>query len=294
MMFRELLEVIKDAIIERKSKELDTVIVVFGAEGTGKSMFGLKLGEYLLEDNVLEFNVFNNVVYHSVEFIKIFNKGNQYILVDEALNLFYSKEHMGNSYIAKQLFRGRFKLNTLAIVVQNLRWLDPVVREHRARLFIMTDKTAHGYRLLVFGSDKAKELYYLQRELGYSRIEKYYKLASHIIEDPEMPSKKTIEKYKLLKEANNILGSLLDLVGLSEAKFAKAYIIGGKDEKKETFMSLLFKLLEGDEDKRKRILNMIGIDYSKNKEYYDRVIEILREKYLNTKKILRGEKRISP
>jgi hypothetical protein len=49
-------------------------------------------------------------------------------------------------------------------------------------------------------------------------------------------------------------------------------------------MSLLFKLVEGDEDKRKRILNMIGIDYSKNKEYYDRVIEILREKYLNTKK----------
>jgi hypothetical protein len=39
---------------------------------------------------------------------------------------------------------------------------------------------------------------------------------------------------------------------------------------------------------------MIGIDYSKNKEYYDRVIEILREKYLNTKKILRGEKHISP
>jgi hypothetical protein len=83
-------------------------------------------------------------------------------------------------------------------------------------------------------------------------MEKYYKLASHIIEDPEMPSKKTIEKYKLLKEANNILGSLLDLVGLSEAKFAKSYALNKSEGKMFSFYSLLSKLFKDDKKKEKR------------------------------------------
>jgi len=267
----EFLDIVSQQVTRRKKRELDTVFVIFGPEGSGKSMAGLVLSHYLMEQGINRFNVDIDIVYHAPELLKAYNKGNSTILVDEALNLMYSKEHMGNSYIAKKLFRGRYLLNTLLIVAQNLRWLDPVIREHRARYFILTQYYKGEYRWLGFSHHKAKELYIINRNFGYSKMRKFENKADDIIEDVSIESiEHLIESYKKVKQANDILGDLLDLYGISEQTFAKLFLPldTAQSKRLRAFIGAYNDLLDG---KIPAVLGRENVD--------DEVLEVLRRRY---------------
>ena len=254
----EFAQHVYDVVKDRIQRKLDNCFVIFGAEGTGKSTLGLYLA-YKIEEMAndqreqlktykgyeIRFDSINDVVYHGVELLRAFSKGGHIILVDEAINLLYSKEHMGNSFLAKQLATGRYLQNTLFVVIQNLRWLDPVIREHRARLFIMPrwDKEL-GYHAYVFSKNEARRLYEIQKRYGYSNIKLYEKLHPDIvfteIKDPKF--KKREELYEYVKEGADVLNTLMLFYGIQEKTFLK--IIAGIELKENSISGLFKKRLE--------------------------------------------------
>jgi len=280
--YKEFLEDIKKQWEWRKQKELDYVIVIFGPEGSGKSISALAIAKALKETGQ-NFDVIHNVVYHAPQLVKIFGKEKQTIIVDEALNLMYSKEHMGNSLIAKQLFTGRFLQNVLLIVVQNLRWLDPVIRDHRARGFLLTtyDPEEDRYKWLFFSGSKGPILYKINKIWGYYKMEKFYGLRPDVIDATGVIDyvKEYLEQYKLVKRAEDVINALLLALGVSERKFEQALakkIFKSKDNPEFFIKRKLKSLVNGSEEAKSYIEQVTG------RRITQEIINIIRKRYFDS------------
>jgi len=282
--YEEFLGDIKKQWIWRKQRELDYVIVIFGPEGSGKSMSALAIAKKLIETGQ-NFDPIHNIVYHAPQLIKVFGKGKQTIIVDEALNLMYSKEHMGNSLIAKQLFTGRFHQNVLLVVVQNLRWLDPVIRDHRARGFLLTtyDPEEDKYKWLFFSGSRGPILYKINKIWGYYKMEKFYGLKPDVIDATGVVDyvKEYLEQYRLIKRAEDVINALLLALGISERKFEQALAGKSKDKVANYLVEKLKILLNNPEDddidERGEIIEWI--EKLTGRQITHEIINVLRDRY---------------
>lgn len=118
----------------------DNLVVLEGEEGAGKSTAAMTLCILLAPALEVRFDPVMHAVYHWEDWTRVWQagqRGNLYLL-DEGGNLIFSRDHSRaeNKAVVKILQQCRILNGTLIMCVPNFRWLDPYVREHRAKIRI--------------------------------------------------------------------------------------------------------------------------------------------------------------
>lgn len=117
----------------------DTVIVITGKEGVGKSTFARWLAKHINPDFTTAW-----VVFSGTEFMELAVKlpPGSVIILDEATEGGYSRDAMTtrNKELTKFLMVSRQRRLTTIILFPNIRWLDPYISEHRAAYWALVER----------------------------------------------------------------------------------------------------------------------------------------------------------
>lgn len=121
-------------IHQRPSQQFDWLGLATGPEGFGKSTFLIHVG--LIVDPSFKKDPLSRIVYNSEDFIKLGNElePGQFRLLDEGDEGAYSLDYAtgANKNLSKHLFRCRELRLLSGIAIPNIRWMAPIVKEHRA------------------------------------------------------------------------------------------------------------------------------------------------------------------
>lgn len=126
-------------IQETPDTDNDTVIVVTGKEGVGKSTFARWLAKQVNPKFSTAW-----VVFSGAEFMELAVKlpPGSVVILDEATEGGYSRDAMTtrNKELTKFLMVSRQRRLTTIILFPNIRWLDPYISEHRAAYWCLIEK----------------------------------------------------------------------------------------------------------------------------------------------------------
>lgn len=122
----------------------DAVVIIDGAEGSGKSSVAFQLCHYLEkgwspEDRVI-------IDYEDwLQFYEAGQRGCTYLL-DEGGDLAFSRDAMSgqNKHVVRILQMARILNNIMIICCPSIHWLDKYLREHRALIYIKVHKEWHA------------------------------------------------------------------------------------------------------------------------------------------------------
>jgi hypothetical protein len=188
-------------------KDFDCVLLVDGAEGTGKSVFAMQLGKAIDSSLTLE-----RVCFTPEEFIKCVQtsgKG-QVIIYDEAYTGLASRQSLSevNKLIVSLMMEMRAKNLVVIIVLPTFFMLDRYVAIFRSRgLFhIYTNKGRRGYFLHY--NPKAKQLLYIlgRKLMSYAKPRvkfKGYFYGKYVVTEQEYRNKKDYALKHREKEKRN-------------------------------------------------------------------------------------------
>ena len=116
-------------------KDLDTVCIVYGREGVGKSSLALVLAHYLTKKQGKKFNIQKNVHYTVDDFQRaVFTSSPGDVqVIDESILFSFSRDAMskGNKRIVQILATCRSQNNIILFCIPNIYTLDKYIREHR-------------------------------------------------------------------------------------------------------------------------------------------------------------------
>lgn len=121
----------------------DAVVVVTGDTGEGKSTAVWQYARECADISGVPFNPVKQLVYEREEFKDLIDKEPErsFLIVDEAVGLFYSRDYHDDEQIAllKKLDRIRYRHLITAFVIPSLWHIDSHIRNARVRLWIHVD-----------------------------------------------------------------------------------------------------------------------------------------------------------
>jgi adenylate kinase family enzyme len=116
-------------------KDLDTVCIVYGREGVGKSTLAIILAHHLMKKQGRTFNVARNTHYNVSDFQHaVFNsQPGDVQVIDESILFSFSREAMSkeNRKIVQILATCRSQNQIILFCIPNIHTLDKYIREHR-------------------------------------------------------------------------------------------------------------------------------------------------------------------
>lgn len=127
-------------LLQIKNQNDDAVVVIDGAEGSGKSSLAFFLCNAM--ENGWDPNDRVIIDYEDwLEFYEAQNRGKVYLL-DEGGDLVFSRDAMSgqNKHVVRILQMARILNNVIVICCPSINWLDKYIREHRALIYIRVHK----------------------------------------------------------------------------------------------------------------------------------------------------------
>lgn len=122
----------------------DAVIIIDGAEGSGKSSLAFQLCHFLEPT----WNPKERVIIDYEDWLEFYETGRRgcTYLLDEGGDLAFSRDAMSgqNKHIVRILQMARILNNIMIICCPSIHWLDKYLREHRALVYVKVHKEWHA------------------------------------------------------------------------------------------------------------------------------------------------------
>lgn len=122
----------------------DAVVIIDGAEGSGKSSLAFQLCHYLEPG----WNPKERVIIDYEDWLQFYEAGQRgcTYLLDEGGDLAFSRDAMSgqNKHVVRILQMARILNNLMIICCPSIHWLDKYLREHRALVYIKVHKEWHA------------------------------------------------------------------------------------------------------------------------------------------------------
>lgn len=168
----KVFERLAGGINKRLSANNDYWMAITGPEGSGKTTLALKLARAVDEKFSVERNCIVNPTIENV-LEKIVESDVKAIVVDEAINIAYNREHLRseNVFFVKLSAVCRKKNKFIILCIPQMRSLDIAIRNHRLRCWIFVPERGNAIVLVPnFRNPFCTDPWYLQ--MNEKQIEK--------------------------------------------------------------------------------------------------------------------------